>query len=231
MIAEYLVRRWRAFVAPDDLLTMSLLLTTGARFSRRDTPVLPNSPAARKVYNNNVHMTVDTWPYPNPAAKQLSLLDTESPKGAVIDVLRIMDLDSGTTGQFVSYVVGTRWTSPTARLVVKPDHWFCDPTTLSLYSPVGEPQSANNTASALLRPILDVLAPSIPGLVGDPKTYAWPLITRQDRVTLEGTGRSPVTHHYTDAVWDLQPQEPGTDIVFDQTAAQAMYTEHILRLA
>ena len=42
MIAEYLVRRWRAFVAPDDLLTMSLLLATGARFSRRDTPVLPN---------------------------------------------------------------------------------------------------------------------------------------------------------------------------------------------
>lgn len=230
MIAEYLVRRWRAFVAPDDLLTMSLLLATGARFSMRDTPVLPNSPAARKVYNNNVHMTVDTWPYPTPAAKQLSLLDTASPKGAVLDVLRIMDLDSGTTGQFVSYVVGTRWTSPTARLVVKPDHWFCDPTTLSLYSPVGEPQSANNTAPALLRPVLDVIAPSIPGLVGDPKTFAWPLIVRQDRVTLDGTGRSPVTHHYTDAVWDLQPQEPGTDIVFDQTAAHAMYTEHILRL-
>ena len=228
MIAEYLVRRWRAFVAPDDLLTMSLLLTTGARFSRRDTPVLPNSPAARKVYNNNVHMTVDTWPYPTPAAKQLSTLRTESPKGAVLDVLRIMDLDSGTTGQFVSYVVGSRWTSPTARLVVKPDHCFCEATTLALYSPVGEVQSENNTATALLEPVLGLIDGDQPMVRS---AVVWPQVTGLKQAVLEGTGRSPVTHHYTDAVWDLQPQEPGTDIVFDQTAAQAMYTEHILRLA
>lgn len=227
MIAEYLVRRWRAFVAPDDLLTMSLLLATGARFSRRDTPVLPNSPAARKVYNNNVHMTVDTWPYPTPAAKQLSTLRTESPKGAVLDVLRIMDLDSGTTGQFVSYVVGSRWTSPTARLVVKPDHCFCEATTLALYSPVGEPQSATNTAAALLEPVLGLIDGDQPMVRS---AVVWPQVTGLKQAVLEDTGRSPVTHHYTDAVWDLEPQEPGTDIVFDQTAAQAMYTEHILRL-
>lgn len=234
MIAAYLVRRWRAFVAPDDLLTMSLLLATGARFGQRFEPVLPNSPAARRVYNDAVHLTVDTWPYPNPAARELSLIDTESPKGAVLDVLRLMDLESGTTGQFVSYVVGTRWTSPTARLVVKPDRWFCDSTTLSLYSPVGEVQSANNSAPALLRPVLDLLAPSIPLRSGDPKTLPWPLIAGMEQAVLEGTQRvldhlAP-THHFTDPAWDLQPQAPGTDIMFDQVAARMMYTEHTLRL-
>ena len=234
MSAEYLVRRWRAFVAPSDLLTMLLLLATGARFSMRDTPVLPNSPAARKVYNNAVHLTVDTWPYPSPAAKQLSLLHTESHSGAVLDVLRIMDLDSGTTGQFVSYDVATRWTSPITRLVVDQDRWSCDATDLALYSPVGEKPTAHNTAAVLLGPILDLTTPPQSIRNAKRKTLLWPAITGQDRVTLSDTQRSAqndaITHHFTDPVWDLQPQAPGTDILFDQIAARAMYTEHTMRV-
>lgn len=230
MSAKYLVRRWRAFVAPSDLFTMSLLLATGARFRRREAVTLPQSPAAWEVYNNAVHLTVDTWPYPNPAAEKLSLLAVESPKGAVLDVLRLMDLESGTTGQFVSYVVGTRWTSPTPCLVVKPDHWFCDSATLALYSPVGEVRSENNTAASLLRPVLDTIDGHQPMIRS---AVVWPQVTGLDRAALQDVQASRAktnTHHHTDPVWNLEPQAPGTDIVFDQTAARMMYTEHILHV-
>lgn len=235
MIAGYLVRRWRAFVAPSDMLTMPLLLATGARFSARDTPVLPNSPASRRVYNDAVHLTVDTWPYPNPDARDLSTLRTESHSGAVLDVLRIMDLDTGTTGQFVSYAVGTQWSSTTTQLVVTPDHWFCSPTTLALYSPVGEVPSKNNTAEALLAPVLGLLtlAPILATRPRQRTALPWPSVTEMEQAVLESTQRGAqagtVTHHFTDPAWDLEPQAPGTDIVFDHTAAQMMYTEHTLR--
>lgn len=235
MSAEYLVRRWRAFVAPSDLFAMSLLLSTGARFRHCESTTLPHSPAAWDVYNHAVHLTVDTWPYPNPAANQLSLLGVESPEGAVLDVLRIMDLDSGTTGQFVSFVIGSKWTSPTPCLVVKQDRWFCDSATLALYSPVGELPSENNTAAGLLRPILKLIVQPMPVRPRERKTLPWPAVTGMRHAVLEDTQRSlhrpAPTHHFTDPVWNLDPQAPGTDIMFDQIASQMMmYTEHILHL-
>lgn len=230
MIAEYLVRRWRAFVASDDLLTMSLLLATGARFRRREAVTLPNSPAAWDVYNHAVHLTVSTWTYPNPAAEQLSLLAVESPKGGVLDVLRIMDLDSGTTGQFVSFSIVTKWTSTTPYLVVKEDGWFCESSVLGLYSPVGEVRSENNTAASLLRPVLDTIEGHQPMISS---AVVWPWVTGLDRAVLQDVEISRTkthTHHFTDPVWNLDPQAPGTDIMFDQVASQMMYTEHILHL-
>ena len=234
MSAEYLVRRWRAFVAPSDLSTMSLLLATGARFRRREAVTLPNSPAAWEVYNSAVHLTVSTWTYPNPAAEQLSLLDVDSPEGAVLDVLRIMDLESGTTGQFVSFSIGTKWTSPMPHLVVDQDRWFCDSTTLALYSPVGGVRSENNTAAALLRPVLELIVQPMPTRPKERKTLPWPAVTGLDRAVLNDVEnarrRATYTHHFTDPVWDLEPQAPGTDIMFDHAAAQMMYTEHTLRV-
>lgn len=61
----------------------------------------------------------------------------------------------------------------------------------------------------------------------------WPAVTGLDRVVLHGVQASRTkthTHHYTDPVWDLEPQAPGTDNMFDQVAAEAMYTEHTLRV-
>lgn len=230
MSTEYLVRRWRAFIAPDDLLTISLLLATGARFRHCEATTLPHSPAAWDVYNHAVHLTADTWPYPNPAARQLSLLHVDSPKGAVLDVLRIMDLDSGTTGQFVSFAIGTKWTSTMPCLVVKKDDWFCDSTTLALYSPVGEMRSENNTPASLLRPVLDTIDGHQPMVRS---AIVWPQVTGLDRAVLQDVQVSRTkthTHHFTDPVWNLDPQAPGTDIMFDQVASQMMYTEHILHV-
>lgn len=229
MTSEYIVRRWRAYVAPSDVTTLALLLATGATFPDRKTPILPQSPAASEVYTERVHITAGTWPYPRPDNDRLALLDTEPIAGGMLDVFRIVDRDSGVAGQFVSLMVGGA--ADTAVLVTGPPGWFCNRYALALYSPHGAKPARENKAGALMLSALGYLFPE----PADCEAITWNSLTNPCEVSVVAAPapiiphRFQPTHSFDDDVWNLKPQAPGTDLMFDQVMCDVLYTRFMLR--
>lgn len=231
MNAEYLVHRWRAFVAPGDLLTMVLLLCSGAKFTRRRAPLMPVSPAAERVYLDRVHVTVDSWPYPIPPTGYTSLFETESEGGGMLDVFRFMDRRTGTVGQFVSLLTARSWET-TPYLAVGDTGWFCDNANIALYTAIGEKPNKTNTAAALLRPLINAHAPfSADERESGRKALWWDPISNAGRVRIEGVvpkAKRQATSAFDDPIWTAEPQPPGTDLMFDEATARVHYTNFLM---